>query len=118
MNLEDLLPYQTDLKIVPVGHTLFSEGDSGQDMYVLVTGRMDIRIKDTIVESAAPGAIIGEMSLIDGAPRSATAVAREECTLIAIDKMRFRQMTREVPDFALNVMKGMADRLRRLGKLL
>jgi CRP/FNR family transcriptional regulator, cyclic AMP receptor protein len=118
MNLEDLLPYQTDLKIVPVGHTLFNAGDKGADMYVLITGRMDISINGTIVESAAPGSIIGEMSLIDGAPRSATAVAREECTLLAIDKMRFRQMTREVPDFALDVMKGMADRLRRLGKLL
>lgn len=118
MNLEDLLPYQTDLKVVPVGHTLFNAGESGQDMYVLITGRIDISINNTIVESAAPGAIIGEMSLIDGAPRSATAVAREECTLLAIDRMRFRQMTREAPDFALDVMRGMAERLRRLGKLL
>ncbi len=118
MNLEDLLPYQTDLKVVPVGHTLFNTGEPGMDMYVLITGRIDISINGTIVESAAPGAIIGEMSLIDGAPRSATAVAREECTLLAIDKMRFRQMTREMPDFALDVMRGMAERLRRLGKLL
>ena len=118
MNLEELLPYQTDLKIVPAGHTLFNSGDSGRDMYVLITGCMEISINGMVVESATPGSIIGEMSLIDDAPRSATVVACEECALLAIDKMRFRQMTREMPDFALDVMQGMAERLRRLGKLL
>ena len=61
MNLEDLLPYQTDLKVVPVGHTLFNAGESGQDMYVLITGRIDISINGGVEHAlhaviAAPGA--------------------------------------------------------------
>lgn len=118
MNLEDLLPYQTDLKIIPVGHTLFNAGDAGKDMYVVISGHVDVTINGRVVESAMPGAILGELAMIDGAPRSAKAIAREECALLAIDQMRFRELARELPDFALDVMKAMADRLRRLGKLL
>ncbi len=118
MNLEDLLPYQTDLMVLPEGKTLFTEGESGQQMYVLISGSVEVKIRGKLVETAGPGVILGELAIIDNSPRSATAVATTECTLLALDADRFRLMARELPDFALDVMRGMAGRLRRTGQLL
>ena len=118
MKIEELLMYQTDVMVLPVGHTLFSEGDPGDSMYVLMSGRADIMLRGKVLETAISGAILGELAIIDNSPRSATVVAREDCSLIAINANRFSALTREMPDFALHVMRAMADRLRRLGKLL
>ena len=118
MKIEELLLYQTDVMVLPVGHTLFSEGDSGDTMYVLVSGTADVLLRGKILETAKSGAILGEMAIIDNSPRAATVVAREDCSLIAINAARFSALTRDMPDFALHVMRAMADRLRRVGKLL
>ena len=56
------------------------------------------------------------MALIDGAPRSATAVANEACELVRIDRDAFRQLVRQNPDFALEVMHVMAKRLRQMNE--
>jgi CRP/FNR family cyclic AMP-dependent transcriptional regulator len=53
------------------------------------------------------------MALVDGEPRSATARARDNCELAPIDRKLFVLMVDEAPHFALNVMRVMADRLRR-----
>lgn len=118
MKIEDLLMYQTDVLVLPAGKTLFSEGDPGDAMYVVVSGIADVTIRGKLVETAQTGTIFGELAIIDSSPRSATVVAREDCSLIAINANRFTALTKEVPDFALHVMRSMADRLRRVGKLL
>ena len=118
MNIEELLLYQTDVLVLPAGETLFSEGDPGDKMYVVVSGTADVTIRGKVVETAITGTTFGEMAIIDNSPRAATVVAREDCSLIAIDAYRFTKLTRDVPDFALHVMRAMADRLRRVGRLL
>lgn len=57
--------------------------------------------------------MFGEMTLVDGTPRSATARARDACELAPIDRKLFILMIDEAPNFALNVMRVMASRLRR-----
>ena len=118
MNIEDLLTYQTDLLLLEAGKPLFSAGDRGNEMYVLMSGRADIIVRDRVVETAEMGAVLGEMALIDNSPRAATVIATADCNLVAINAERFNTLVREVPDFALYVMRGMAERLRKTGKLL
>lgn len=118
MKIEELLMYQTDVQVLPAGTTLFAEGDPGDSMYVLVSGTADVMLRGKVVETATSGAILGEMAIIDNSPRAATVVAREDCSFIVINAARFSDLTREVPNFALHVMRAMADRLRRVGKLL
>ncbi len=118
MKIEELLMYQTDLQVLPAGATLFAEGEPGDSMYVLVSGRADVMLRGKIVETATSGAILGEMAIIDNSPRAASVVARDECSFIAINAGRFNDLTREVPNFALHVMRAMADRLRRVDRLL
>ncbi|MBL8521685.1 MAG: cyclic nucleotide-binding domain-containing protein [Betaproteobacteria bacterium] len=118
MKLEEFLMHQTDLVAVPVGHTVFSEGDPGHSMYVLMAGCADVMIRGKVVETLQPGDIVGEMAIIDDSPRAATLVAREDCNFIAIDDAKFRELTAENPDFALHVMRAMATRLRSVSTFL
>ena len=118
MKLEDLLVHQTDLLFLSNGETLFKEGETGDAMYVLMSGSADIIVKGRVVEQADAGAILGELALIDNSPRSANVVATSECNLIALDTKRFTELVHEVPGFAMYVMQSMAARLRKMGSLL
>jgi len=95
------------------GQTVFKAGDAGDTMYVVNAGEIEIRDGSTVLESAGPGSIVGELALIDDEPRSATVVAKTDCRLVPIDRRRFQFMVTETPFFALAVMKVLADRLRR-----
>jgi CRP/FNR family transcriptional regulator, cyclic AMP receptor protein len=81
---------------------------------VLLEGEMDIRLGEYVVETAVPGALIGEMALIDDSPRAANAVAKTPCRLAKIDKRRFHFLVQQHPQFATHVMKELADRLRHM----
>jgi CRP/FNR family cyclic AMP-dependent transcriptional regulator len=96
------------------GSLVFSEGDKGADrMYIVRSGIVEISIGNRLVETVQANGMFGEMALVDGAPRSATARARDACELAPIDRKLFILMVDEAPHFALNVMRVMADRLRR-----
>ena len=82
-------------------------------MYVVIEGSVDLMIGDAVVESSLPGAFIGELALIDNAPRSATAVARAGARIFPIDQEKFRALVQQSPQFAIDVMRALADRLRR-----
>jgi CRP-like cAMP-binding protein len=96
-----------------VGKTVFREGEPGEFMYVVVEGEVEIAAAGRVLEVAGPGSIIGELALIDHAPRSATAIARTAARLVPVDAKRFQFMVQQTPFFALQVMSIMAERLRR-----
>jgi CRP-like cAMP-binding protein len=99
------------------GEVLFREGDEGDRMYVVLEGSADILVGDTVVETAGEGGIVGEMALIDDAPRAASVVAASPCRLVAIDRKRFQSLVQSNPAFATHVMKVLADRLRNMNRL-
>jgi CRP/FNR family transcriptional regulator, cyclic AMP receptor protein len=76
MNPADLFRKDADALQLATGDFLFRERDKRDKMYVLLEGEMDIRLGDYVVETARPGALIGEMALIDDSPRAANAVAK------------------------------------------
>ncbi len=96
------------------GEAVFSQGDPGDKMYVVKDGEVEIRIRDRILETVGAGGLIGEMALVDHQPRSAAAVARTACTLVPIDETRFKFLVQQTPFFAIEVMRVMVHRLRRL----
>ncbi len=95
------------------GATIFSEGDPADRMYVVDSGSVSLVTGDTVLEVVGPGAIFGELAVIDRSPRSASAVVESDCELVTIDKRRFWFLVQETPYFAEIVMRVMADRLRR-----
>jgi CRP-like cAMP-binding protein len=118
MNLAELFRHETDLQALVAGQTLFNEGETGDLMYVLITGTAMIIVNTRMVEIAEPGAIIGEMAMIDDAKRSATVIAKTDCTLFPIERKRFNFLVQQTPNFALHVMRVIADRLRRADAIL
>jgi len=95
------------------GQVLFREGEPGQHMYIVRSGKLELRSGRRVLEAVGPGGLVGEMALIDPAPRSATAVARGACVVAAVDANTFDQLVQRVPRLALEVMRIMTRRLRR-----
>ena len=81
--------------------------------YVVRSGTVRLHLGDRELETVGEGGIFGEMALVDGAPRSASATAETDCELVAVDERRFQYLVQETPFFAQAVMRVMADRLRR-----
>lgn len=102
------------VKTLPAGSVIFRAGDKPDFVYVLMEGQANILVGGTIVEIAARGALLGEMALIDGKPRSATVVSRTLCKVVPIDIMHFDLLVQETPAFSRYVMNAMAERMRRM----
>jgi CRP/FNR family transcriptional regulator, cyclic AMP receptor protein len=97
------------------GEPVFRAGDKGGVMFVLLEGTADVLLGGAVVEKAGPGALFGEMGLIDQAEkRSATVIASTECKLVPVDLERFHQLVRRTPQFASYVMKIVVARLRKM----
>ena len=97
---------------------MFTAGEPGDRMYVLMEGDAVVMVGDTVVERALPGALLGELALIEQAARSATVTAATDCQFLPIDARRFQFLVQQTPNFALHVMRTMAERLRRVDLLL
>lgn len=97
------------------GAYVFKEGAHGGYMFFIVSGEVDvIKQFDTAKHTIAtlgPGRSVGEMSLIDGAPRSATARARSALKLIVLKREDFNKLNLEQPAIANRILMGMASLL-------
>ena len=110
----DLLPSDTPLKPVPAGEMVFAQGDTGDVMYVVFEGEVDVLLDGKLIETVRAGGVVGEMALIDSGARSATAISRTACLLSPVDERRFVELIAREPEFALQVMHVLARRLRRM----
>jgi CRP/FNR family cyclic AMP-dependent transcriptional regulator len=112
MRFDNIFADNTNAKAVSAGSVIFEKGDTGQEMFVVREGEVDIFINGVHLETVSPDGIFGELSLIDREARIASAIARTDCVLQVIDKRRFLFLVQETPLFAIRVMKVLADRLR------
>ncbi len=107
-----ILQHSKDAVDYAAGTTIFSQGDPAEHMFVVVEGAVDMVLNGITVGSAGPGEAFGEMGLIENAPRSATAIATAPSRIVPVDKRRFLFMVTETPNFALQLLAIMAERLR------
>ena len=108
----NLFKQARDTVALEPGDVLFREGDMGDQMFAVVEGQIELTRNGTIVEDVGPGGIMGELALIDPAPRTATATARTSARVAQVDQQQFTHLVQEHPTFALQVMTVMAERLR------
>jgi CRP-like cAMP-binding protein len=85
-------------------------------MYLIRTGEVVIERGGKVIETLGPGGIFGEMALIDGSPRSATARVTTDCVVAPINEKTFLFLVHETPFFAIAVMRTLAERLRRMNE--
>lgn len=96
----------------PHGGVIFVKDDPADCAYVIVSGRVEIRETGRVLESIGPNEIFGEVGMIDGGSRSASAVAVGATEVRVIDRSTFDRLLRESPDFVMAIMRDMARRLR------
>jgi CRP/FNR family transcriptional regulator, cyclic AMP receptor protein len=94
------------------GQVITEEGERGGRFYVLLDGEADVVVGDTVVNSLEAGDAFGEVSLIDGQPRSATVVARTLVRTLSLSSWNFRPLLREHPSIAEAILLEMCRRLR------
>ena len=99
---------------LPAGSLIMREGEPGDEMFVVLEGELAVSLQGKRIDSLGPGMILGEMAMIDDRPRSATATAVTDCSLIRLDRTGFRNLVSRSPEFALRVMNIMSVRTRRL----
>jgi CRP-like cAMP-binding protein len=99
----------------PAGSVLFEEGQPGDYMYVVQQGEVEIRRQvgpdERVLAVLTPGEFFGEMAILNGRPRSATAVVRTPATLLVIEGRTFEAMLRARPEIAIRIIKSLASRL-------
>ena len=94
------------------GDVIFRQGDPAQELFIVQSGAVEIRLGNRVLETLPKYSIFGEMALIDNAPRSATAIAASDAKLVPVSEKQFLFLISNTPHFALNVMRVMARRLR------
>jgi CRP-like cAMP-binding protein len=107
-----------DARVLEPGEVLFHEGTEGDVMFAVVQGQVELTCHRRVIDVVGPGGIIGELALIDPAPRSATATAVGEAHVVTVDRQHFSFLVQQHPTFALQVMAVMAERLRRANAAL
>jgi CRP-like cAMP-binding protein len=101
---------------------LFEEGQPGDYMYVVQSGEVEIRRRvgdtDRVLAVLAAGEFFGEMAILSGRPRSATAVIRSDARLLVIEGKTFEAMLRARPEIALRIIRSQAARLENANQHL
>ncbi len=105
------------------GETLFRVGDAGDSMFIVQTGAVELYMKDTagqkiVLHTARPGDFFGELSLLDGGSRTASATCTEPGNLLVLDREDLLQLFRKRPDAALDMLAVMGRMTRKANALL
>mgnify|MGYP001422561487 FL=1 len=94
------------------GQTIFEKGSEGDSMYVIADGSVRIHDGDKTLASLPQGAFFGELSILDGETRSATATAESDCLLLVIRQDSFRRILSKQFDVTENLLKILVRRIR------
>jgi CRP/FNR family cyclic AMP-dependent transcriptional regulator len=97
---------------VPAGKVLVSEGETGQQFFVIMSGEAKLSRRGRKIATLGPGDAFGELALLDKHPRNATAVAETPMELVVLGQREFAGLIDDVPGFARKLLAAMAARLR------
>jgi CRP/FNR family cyclic AMP-dependent transcriptional regulator len=118
MKLPNIFAKNTVPAFYTAGSTIFETGQPRDAMFIVQEGEVEIKVGAKTVETIGVDGFFGEMALIDGGNRSATAVAKTDCSLVPINEKQFLFMVQETPFFSLLVMRTLTARLRKVGRQL
>lgn len=119
------MPFQIEklLKSYRKAELIFRQNTPGQEMYIIYSGRVDLMLEraegggETSLANFGPGDFFGEMALIDGAPRSAAAIAAEDNTrLIVLDRAKLAELFRHQPEVGVLMIETLCRRIRAMNE--
>ena len=106
----------TDDAEVPDGKVLCREGDLGREFFVLVEGSVDVTKKGRRVATLGAGDFVGEISLLETTPRTATVTAKTPLRFFVLTPKDFRQVVEENPSVERKVLRALARRVLELSR--
>src|SRR5499425_3554408 len=99
---------------VPAGTVVTQRGEPGDSFFIIIDGAVAVRTPVGADRQLQPGDFFGEMSLLDGEPRSATIVATTDVRLLIVDRSHFWRLADETPDLIRRILMILSRRVRRL----
>lgn len=96
------------------GHTIFTQGQEGQSLYIIVSGRVKVHIGQRELAQLEQGACFGEMSVFDAEPRSASITTLEPCECLVLTQQQLYDAIDETPGIAVNIIRLLSRRIREL----
>ena len=108
----------TEVLEMPAGHVLAQAGEPGDHFFFIVDGTARVEVPSQNPPRVGPGEFFGEMSLLDGGPRSATVIAETPVRLLLIHRRDFWTLLREAPALTDRILIALSHRVRRAEKAI
>ena len=102
----------TDEITMTAGSIVIDQGDMGREAFIILKGEVTIKRNNRQIATLSDGDVVGELSLLDHGPRTASVTCVTDCTLLVIDHRRFINVLDEVPSIAHKLMGSLAARIR------
>jgi CRP/FNR family cyclic AMP-dependent transcriptional regulator len=100
----------------PANHTIFTQGQEGRSLYIVVSGRVRVHIEEQELVQLEHGACFGEMSLFDAEPRSASVTTLFPAECLILTQQQLYEAIDETPGIAVNIIRLLSRRIRELNQ--
>lgn len=101
---------------MPAGSLIVDQGQTGREAFVILAGSVTVKRNGKKIGTLEAGAVVGELSLLDHGPRTATVIAETDTTLLVISQRHFTGVLYEVPPLAHKLLSSLAGRIRELDR--
>jgi CRP-like cAMP-binding protein len=101
---------------MPAGTTIVDQGQTGREAFVVLDGSVIVKRNNKKVATLGAGTVVGELSLLDHGPRTATVICETDCTLLLLSQRHFMAVVDDVPALSHKLMASLAGRIRDLDR--
>ncbi len=102
--------------VMTAGTVIVDQGQTGREAFVVLSGEVSVKRNNRKISTLGPGAVVGELSLLDHGPRTASAMCETDCELLVIDQRHFRAVLDQVPTLSHKIMASLATRIRDMDR--
>jgi CRP/FNR family transcriptional regulator, cyclic AMP receptor protein len=101
---------------MPAGSLIVDQGQTGREAFVVLDGQVTVKRNGKKVATLGPGTIVGELSLLDHGPRTATVTCDTDCVFLLLSQRTFLGVVDQVPALAHKLMASLASHIRELDR--
>ena len=114
-DLERIAKASDEVKM-PAGTLIVDQGQTGREAFIVLAGSVIVKRNGKKVASVGPGTVVGELSLLDHGPRTATVICETDCTLLLLSQRHFLGVLDDVPALSHKMLAILAGRIRDLDR--
>src|SRR5262245_60253387 len=101
---------------MPAGALIVDQGQTGREAFIVLDGTVVVKRNGKKIGTYGSGTVVGEMSLLDHGPRTATVICESDCTMLLLDQRHFMGVLDEVPSLSHKLLAALAGRIRDLDR--